>query len=122
VSCSRRVAIGIALPERARFQPVGKDIFPRAQAKPSKLGSEGSFFVIRLDRLCHSQSQVAEFLAQGLPRYSQQAGGLMLVTVAVLQNAGQQEPAYLAVGLGVEILSIRHEPRADKRFRPERRQ
>ena len=34
------------------------------------------------------QSQVAKFLAQGLPGDSQQAGGLVLISVRIFQDAG----------------------------------
>jgi len=46
------------------------------------------------------QSQVAEFLTQGLPGDPQQAGGLLLIPTGVLQDAGQQDAVHLARAVG----------------------
>jgi hypothetical protein len=73
-----------APPKWVGFQPVGQEILPRRRARPSKPSSYGSFVVIGLDRLCHPQPQVAEFLPKGLPGDSQQASGLVLVPTGIV--------------------------------------
>src|SRR5262249_36008814 len=62
------------------------------------------------------QPQVAEFLTKGLPGDPQQPSSLVLIAAGVLQTKRQQEPVYLAVGVGVEVLSFRPEPSADECF------
>ena len=65
------------------------------------------------------QAQVAEFEAQGLAGDAQQEGGLVLIPPGVLQDAGQQQPVQLAVGLRVQVADVGPEPLADdERLRP----
>ena len=52
------------------------------------------------------QSQVAELLAQGPPGDAQQEGGPALVAAGVPQDAGEQQPVQLPVGLRVQVAGL----------------
>ena len=54
--------------------------------------------------------------AQGLPGYPQQEGGLLLVEVGVLQDAGEQEAIQLPQGRLVQVTRIGAKPPVDERF------
>ena len=62
------------------------------------------------------QSQVAKFLAQGLPGDPQQAGGLVLIAVRIFHDTGQEEPVQLAVHFRVQVARIGPEALTDIRL------
>src|SRR5437764_8893014 len=65
------------------------------------------------------QAQLAELQAQSLPGDAEQEGGPELVPARVLQDAREQEPIQLPVGLLVQVAGVGAKVLADERLRVE---
>ena len=63
------------------------------------------------------QAEVVQLHAQGLPGDAEQKGGAVLVPAGVLEDAGEQEPIQLPVGLRVQVAGVRAESLVDERLR-----
>jgi hypothetical protein len=62
--------------------------------------------LVGFHRVRDVQSQVADLRAQGSPGDPQKEGGPGLVAAGVLQDAGEQVPVQLPVGLGVQVAGV----------------